>query len=863
MNQNRRISFMVALGLLITILIGLNARQTIYRLIGVNNWVVHTYQVLNKTQRMLALLTTMDNDLRGYLLSNNLYFKADFEKNSREMSQLLKRVQSLTSDNPIQTKRLQSLNALFHTKLVRSHSLFKTGVIKQGKAHLDSIDYFLTISSQFYQVLKATESYENVLLETRVAQSERSASYATLSNLVGAIAALVMILWAIYVLYQSLQKSNRLNQKLAESEQQTKKLLDAVPVSVVIVQQDGQFYYANQAARKLMNNGRETGEDTVMIAPGELFRFPDGEPYPLEQRPTYRALQGEATQVDDLELRVNGNVIQLLSTASPVYDIEGNLRYVITSSIDISERVKSQKHLQEAKKLAEKAAKIKEDFLANMSHEIRTPLNAMLGFSELLEGTVLNQDQQEFIGLIRTAGKNLLTIVNDILDISKLEAGMIKLESIPFSIPMLTGSIWSMCQASATDKGLQLIVKADPELPPVLLGDPTRLTQILLNLLNNAIKFTKQGSVTLHVELGRQASTESVRARFIVQDTGIGIAPTVLPTIFDRFQQAEDFTTRYYGGTGLGLSIVKALVELQGGSVAVTSTPGEGSQFIVEIPYLIAKEQMSVNPQPVSTTTPIGENVRVLVVEDNLMNQKLALQVLKRLGYEAQVAGDGQQALDLLKENTVDIILMDLQMPVMDGYETTRQIRSRLNSAVPIIAMTAHALPSEQEECLKVGMNDFLPKPFQLHELQTLLRNYLFTKVPISTTSSGYKPTSLSNTNFSVEPLLQAVGNDRKLALDLLEIYLEETPPTIDQLQLALHEQDIAEIKRIIHTQQVHTKMLGLSEATRLILATEAQVRTEKGMMSITPLVEDYIKEVNAVLPQIRQYVQTAGHAAD
>ncbi|QMW07001.1 response regulator [Spirosoma foliorum] len=854
---------MVALGLLITILIGLNARQTIYRLIGVNNWVVHTYQVLNKTQRMLALLTTMDNDLRGYLLSNNLYFKADFEKNSREMSQLLKRVQSLTSDNPIQTKRLQSLNALFHTKLVRSHSLFKTGVIKQGKAHLDSIDYFLTISSQFYQVLKATESYENVLLETRVAQSERSASYATLSNLVGAIAALVMILWAIYVLYQSLQKSNRLNQKLAESEQQTKKLLDAVPVSVVIVQQDGQFYYANQAARKLMNNGRETGEDTVMIAPGELFRFPDGEPYPLEQRPTYRALQGEATQVDDLELRVNGNVIQLLSTASPVYDIEGNLRYVITSSIDISERVKSQKHLQEAKKLAEKAAKIKEDFLANMSHEIRTPLNAMLGFSELLEGTVLNQDQQEFIGLIRTAGKNLLTIVNDILDISKLEAGMIKLESIPFSIPMLTGSIWSMCQASATDKGLQLIVKADPELPPVLLGDPTRLTQILLNLLNNAIKFTKQGSVTLHVELGRQASTESVRARFIVQDTGIGIAPTVLPTIFDRFQQAEDFTTRYYGGTGLGLSIVKALVELQGGSVAVTSTPGEGSQFIVEIPYLIAKEQMSVNPQPVSTTTPIGENVRVLVVEDNLMNQKLALQVLKRLGYEAQVAGDGQQALDLLKENTVDIILMDLQMPVMDGYETTRQIRSRLNSAVPIIAMTAHALPSEQEECLKVGMNDFLPKPFQLHELQTLLRNYLFTKVPISTTSSGYKPTSLSNTNFSVEPLLQAVGNDRKLALDLLEIYLEETPPTIDQLQLALHEQDIAEIKRIIHTQQVHTKMLGLSEATRLILATEAQVRTEKGMMSITPLVEDYIKEVNAVLPQIRQYVQTAGHAAD
>ncbi|GAB3949472.1 hypothetical protein GCM10028805_25730 [Spirosoma harenae] len=851
---------MVALGLLITILIGLNARQTIYRLIGMNNWVVHTYQVLNKTQRMLALLTTMDNDLRGYSLSSNLYFKSDFERTSREMSQQLRAVRDLTSDNPIQTKRLQALDTLFQAKLVRSRSLFKDGGVEQGKARLDSIAYSLSISRHFEQVLKATESYENILLQTRVAQSKRSASYALLSNLVGAIAALGMILWAIYVLYQSLQKSNQLNQKLTESEQQTQKLLDAVPVSVVIVQADGQFYYANQAATDLLHSLTESGHYTEMAASSQLVRFPDGQPYPLEQRPTYQALQGKAAQADDLELRVNGKSIQLLSTASPVYNPEGQLQYVITSSIDISDRVQSQQRLQEARQLAEKAAKIKQDFLANMSHEIRTPLNAMLGFSELLESTLLDQDQKEFIGLIRSAGKNLLTIVNDILDISKLEAGMIKLESIPFSIPMLTSSIRAMCQTTAQDKGLQLTVHVDPTLPSVLLGDPTRLTQILLNLLNNAIKFTKQGRITLQVDQGAEAGAESVLARFSVQDTGIGIAATVLPTIFNRFQQAEDFTTRYYGGTGLGLSIVKALTELQGGSVTVSSTPGEGSRFTVEIPYVIAKEQISLNPNQLSPTTAIREDIHILVVEDNLMNQKLALQVLKRLGYRAQVAGDGQKALDLLKQNTFDIILMDLQMPVMDGYETTRQIRMTLKSTIPIIAMTAHALPSEQEECLKVGMNDFLPKPFQLHELQALLRKYVGTDAPTSPPSSQDELVNSAARNFLVEPLLMAVGNDQELALELLEIYLEETPLGLDQLQLALNQQDIAEIKRILHTQQVHTKMLGLSEATRLILEIESLVRAQKEPELIMPLVEQYILEVKRVLPLISHYVQLAVH---
>lgn len=848
---------MIATGLLITVIIGVNARQTLKQLIKMNNWVVHTHLVLNKTQHLLALLTNLDNDLRAYLLSNNAYFKHDFDRSTEEMKRELKALQALTVDNPIQKKRIQSLDKLLETKLTRSHYLFKTGVVKNGMARLDSIEQLLSISRKFDQVLKATDSYENVLLETRTAQSKRSAEYATISNLIGAITALAMILWAMYLISLALRNSNRINQKLSESEQQLKTLLEAVPVPVVIVDRYGKVYLANGAATQLFSNLKDFDSYAEMTNSVMYYRFPHGEPYPIEQRPTYRALQGEASRVDDLEMRINGKAIQLLCSSSPVYNADGDLEYVVTSSIDISDRVQSLQRLQEAKELAEKAVKLKENFLANMSHEIRTPLNAMLGFSELLGTTVLDDEQKEFIGLIRTAGKNLLTIINDILDISKIEAGMIRLESIPFSIQLLTGSIKTMFQPTAADKNLHLTVETDPDLPPVFLGDPTRLTQILLNLLSNAIKFTKKGGVTLRVEKG-ESTTESVRVRIIVQDTGIGIESEALPHIFERFQQANNFTTRYYGGTGLGLNIVKSLSELQGGSIIVDSTVGEGSRFTIEIPYLIAKEQINLDQTQRSTgKNPSERDVRVLVVEDNLMNQKLVLQVLKRLGYQAKVADDGQRALDMLQETAFDVILMDIQMPIMDGYETTRQIRSKFDKTVPIIAMTAHALASEQEECLKAGMNDFLSKPFKMEELQQLIRKYLPVTNLAATVTPQNELTAKPLSNFSAKLLLEAVGNDLDLAIELLEIYVSQTPDEIEKLQLALDQQDIATVGKLIHTQKVHTKMLGMSRATQLILDTEALVRKDGDIESILPLMKQYMIEIKEVLPHITLYLKS------
>ncbi|UFH52300.1 response regulator [Spirosoma sp. KNUC1025] len=853
MKKNRRIVFMVAFGLLITILVGINAHRTIRQLIKANSWEVHTHLVLNKMQRVQALLTNLDNDLRGHLLSKNPYFKAEFNRNAREMTEQLSALHKLTFDNPVQKNRIESLEKLYQNKLIRSASLFKEGNIADGKAHLDSLEQYMAISTNFSQVLKLAESYEEVLLEARTKHNERSASYATLSSLVGSIMALAMIMWAIYLLFQTIQESNQLNKQLAESEQQTKKLLDAVPVSIIIVNQKGEFYYANGAASRLFDNIDQIDSYSDATRSFDIFRYPGGEPYPYEERPTYRALHGVASQADDLEMRVNGKAIQVLTSSSPVYDADGNVQYVITSSIDISDRVQSQQRLQEAKELAEKTAKLKENFLANMSHEIRTPLNAIIGFSELLDNTSLDNDQKEFVGLLRTASKNLLTIVNDILDLSKIEAGMIKLESIPFSLYLLTSSIKTMFQAPAADKELKLLTKIDSTLPPVLLGDPTRLTQILLNLLNNAIKFTREGSISLSIE--KLAETDdSVQVRFIVEDTGIGIEADVLPHIFERFRQANDFTTRFYGGTGLGLNIVKTLTELQGGTVAVESTVGKGSRFMIEITYQIAEEQFGEKlTKFTADQLSADREIHVLVVEDNLINQKLILQVLKRLGHRAYMAENGQKALDMLQENTFDIILMDIQMPVMDGYETTRHIRTKLKSSIPIIAMTAHALASEREECLKTGMNDFLPKPFQVDELQRLIHKYIPNGGSEAQGTSLNKQVAEPVTSFSIDSLMSAVGDDRELASELLEIYLSETPEELEKVQLALDQGDTDTVGRLIHTQKVHTKMLGMSEATRLILEAETRIRAKHDIAEIRPLVEQYIAEVKAILPAITQ----------
>jgi len=371
----------------------------------------------------------------------------------------------------------------------------------------------------------------------------------------------------------------------------------------------------------------------------------------------------------------------------------------------------------EAKKNAEESTKLKEAFLANMSHEIRTPMNAIIGFSDILSKGKLAAKEMEHVQTIKSAGENLLTIINDILDISKIEAGMMTFEENAFSIKEMVKSLHIMLLGKAEEKKLKLIFKCEESVPNILLGDNTRLSQIIINLVGNAIKFTEKGKVELTVKV-LENEEENALLEFAITDTGIGIPEDKLGHIFERFRQAESHTTRKYGGTGLGLSIAKQLVSLQKGILTVTSEFKKGSVFSFSIPYkksaqthLIAENiEMKYNMKELS-------KLKILLVEDNQLNIKLILSLFSSNNLTIQIAENGSIGIEKIKANEFDIILMDMEMPVMNGYEATTFLREELKNRTPIIAMTAHAMAGEKERCLSLGMNDYISKPINANLL--------------------------------------------------------------------------------------------------------------------------------------------------
>jgi signal transduction histidine kinase/PleD family two-component response regulator len=396
---------------------------------------------------------------------------------------------------------------------------------------------------------------------------------------------------------------------------------------------------------------------------------------------------------------------------------------MIGSIQDITERKKAELETEKARIEAEEARKTQEQFLANMSHEIRTPMNGVIGMTQLLSATNLNADQKEFVENIQQSTGNLMAIINDILDLTKIVAGKITLVQKDYLFNDLITNCIKMNQYRADEKGILLHCNIDKNIPVVLSGDPYRLNQILLNLVSNAIKFTHKGEVNVAINLLEQ-SAESVALEFLVSDTGIGIAADKIDSVFERFMQVSGDSTRKYGGTGLGLTITKQLIQLLGGNITVKSQQHEGSTFTFYLTLLTGKQPAGENPATGEATEPNLQNalagIHILLVEDNLINQKVAVKLLENQGAIVEVANHGKEAIELLKDIRTDIILMDIQMPEMDGYEATKIIRYQMPdeiSKLPIIAMTASALISDQKKCLFAGMNDYIAKPYQAIDL--------------------------------------------------------------------------------------------------------------------------------------------------
>ena len=471
---------------------------------------------------------------------------------------------------------------------------------------------------------------------------------------------------------------------------------------------------------------------------------------------------------------------------------------------------------QEAKIKAEDAVKSKQQFLSNMSHEIRTPMNAIIGFTKVILKTELSAKQKEYLTAIKMSGDALIVLINDILDLAKVDAGKMTFEKTPFKLSLSISAMLHLFETKIQEKNLELIKIYDPKIPEVLVGDPVRLHQIILNLLSNAVKFTSKGSITVSVSILNE-DKEQVTIEFAVTDTGIGIGDDKLDEIFENFHQAASDTSRLFGGTGLGLAIVKQLVEPQGGKIHVKSAVNEGTTFSFTLSFQKTDEKAEIQTEIIAMDDDI-KNIKILVVEDMALNQLLMKTVLDDFGFDRDIADNGKIAIEKLTQKDAhgatkdyDIILMDLQMPEMNGFEATEYIRKTLKSKIPIIALTADVTTVDLAKCKAVGMDDYIAKPVDERILYSKIVS--FVKKSVSNNGNNGKEISqmVKQRYTNLEYLMQRTKSNPLLMTEMISAYLEQTPPLIHAMKQSYQDKDWTLLHSAVHKMIPSFAIMGIS----------------------------------------------------
>ena len=600
-------------------------------------------------------------------------------------------------------------------------------------------------------------------------------------------------------------------------------LIEASLDPLVTISPEGKITDMNQATVKITGITREKLKGT------DFFNYFTE---PQKAREVYQEVFAKGSVSDSpLTLRhKQGKLTDVLFNGSVYKDDGGNVLGVVIVARDVTDQKRIENELIEAKVFAEKATliaeeakskaesavKAKQQFLSNMSHEIRTPMNAIIGFTKVLSKTDLSAKQKEYLNAIKMSGDALIVLINDILDLAKVNAGKMIFEKTPFKMMSSISSMLHLFETKINEKNLKLVKDYDKKIPNVLVGDPVRLHQIILNLVSNAVKFTSKGKITVSVHLLNE-DDEQVTVEFTVSDTGIGIEESKIETIFESFQQASSGTSRLFGGTGLGLAIVKQLVEKQGGTIKVKSKIGEGATFSFILPF--QKTKTSSGPGSDQEETELLDtkirNIKVLVVEDMVLNQLLMKTILDDFGFERDIADNGKIALEKLQNKSYDIILMDLQMPEMDGFETTKYIRNTMHSKIPIIALTADVTTVDLAKCKEVGMDDYIAKPVD----ERILYSKIVSLVPKPVVKKLNERNKVDNDESDskkikytdLKYLNQRTKSNPKLMMEMISLYLKQTPPLINTMKQSLQDKDWDLLQKTAHKIIPSFSIMGMS----------------------------------------------------
>ncbi len=646
----------------------------------------------------------------------------------------------------------------------------------------------------------------------------------------------------------------RTQEALAATQEKYSSVVKNLAEGIIITDLEGRISFMNPKMEELTGytSAEVLGLKTIDIFLAEELR-------PFVQKKLKERSQGIAERYEIEHTHKNGHTWIASINASPFLNEKGEIIGTLGAIMDVTERKKAEQDLIKAKQTAEKARFAEQQFLANMSHEIRTPINAVVGMTHLLYSTQLDNNQRELVDALRYSADSLMGIVNNILDISKIEAKELQLEKKEFNLNALVNGVGQVFQYRLKEKSIALEITTDPRIDNYLIGDPVRLKQILFNLLGNALKFTDKGKIGINTKLLAQTNDSSF-IQFKIFDTGVGIAKSKLKVIFKSFKQGDVSVTRKYGGTGLGLAIVKQLVELQKGSIHVESVLKKGSEFIITLPFEDSERKLGEETENLDYGFDCNNNefiqqLHFLVVEDNIMNQKLAQKILEHWGTTFDIVNNGREAVNITKKEKFDIILMDVHMPIMDGFTATLKIRNddkNPNQHTHIVALTAAAFVEEKNKAKEVGMNDFLTKPFSPLDLCRVLQklegaenaNLEHTKKGIE---NQHNPTS-----FDLSKLRTLVKNDASFVKDMIQIFLKDVPDNITLLEEAYKQENWLLMADLAHKVKSNFMLMGMTDLHQAALTIESALRL--GNLSkeeIHQLVNQIVVGTKTVVPEL------------